>query len=146
MNHKTKYLDYTHMTEVGSIYRLPPPGSYTSKQVCMHPYLSVHSSIAKIFNIPSFQWRILFQLAQQNSWIIQDKIPSKITSALPRGVHVCLLGYLYACSISWNSLLFWFLWTAISQIFGNSRLILKVLDNFLFSLFFSFQCVSLLTI
>ena len=61
-------------------------------------------------------------------------------------IHVCLLGYLYACSISINCLLFWLLQKAISQIFGISRLILKVRESYLSSLFFSFQCVDLLTI
>ena len=78
------------MPEGGSPQRLPPPGSYPSKQVSIYPRVSVRNSIAKLFNISSF----LFQLTHQTSWIIEDKISSKITSAPVR-----LLGYLYACSI-----------------------------------------------
>ena len=83
---KTNCLAYTHMPEGGSLYRLPPPGSYPSKQVCMYPHLSVPNSIAKIFHMSSFLWRILFQLAHQTSWIIEDEILLNITS-----VHVLVI-------------------------------------------------------
>ena len=74
--------------EGGSLYRLPPLGSYPSKQVCMYPRLSVHNSIAKIFNTTSFSWRILFQPAHQSSWIIQDK--DSICSCLLMWLSLCV--------------------------------------------------------
>ena len=59
---KAIYVAYTHMPEGGSTYRVPPLGSYPSKQVCMCPYPSVHKSIAKIFNISSFYFNVLIRL------------------------------------------------------------------------------------
>ena len=106
------------MPEGGSTYRVPPLGSYPSKQVCMCPYPSVHKSIAKIFNISSFYFNVLIRL--------------------PGLFKTKSLAFMFAYLVIFMPVVFHQLFVFLGLVkghlsnFANSRLILKVLENYLF--------------